>query len=232
MKKYLITSDRYLQLLKGHAHFFNKYWSSNEEVVVLCYKKPNYSLPDNFIIHSLGNQLEYGKYWTNALIPYFRSVEEKYFIILLDDLFLREPIDLETLKEMEYMMKYDGVAKACLYKIVAKHDWQDIISNNVVKINKSTETAVNYRTTLQPAIWNKKYFLKYLKPNHTAWDFEVNNIVVARSDKSVIIGPKNKRVYFKLNLILKGRVNRRGLKGVKLDYEDSQVISELVELWK
>lgn len=232
MKKYVITCDRYLILLKGVAHFFNRYWSSDEEVVILCYKKPNFSLPDNFIIHSLGDQRDYGRYWTNALIPYFNSVNDKYFMIILDDLFLREQIDLETLNEMEDMVKYNGVDKACLHKIVAKSDWEEVVSDNIVKINRATKTAINHRTTLQPAIWRKKHFLKCLKPNYSVWDFEINNINMSRLEKTVVIGPKIRRVYVKLNLILKGRINNKGLKSIKLDNEDNQIISELIKLWK
>jgi hypothetical protein len=232
MKKYVITFDKYLPLLKGFAYFFNKYWSKDEEIIVLCYEKPSFSLPDNFIIHSLGRQKNYGRYWTNALIPYFKNVPEKYFLILLEDLFLREPIDLEILKEMEDIVKRNGADKACLHKIVAKSDWEEVVSDNIVKINRATRTAIGHRTTLQPAIWSKKRFLKYLKPNYTAWDFEILNEYNARTEDSVVIGPRNKRVYFKLNLILKGRINNKGLRGVKLSDEDNQVLLELIKLWK
>ena len=234
MKKYIITSDKFLPLLKGQAYFFNKYWSPDEEVVVLCYKKPKFSLPDNFIIHSLGNQQNYGKYWTNALIPYFNSIKEHYFMIILDDLLLLKPVDIKTLEKMEDLIKYKFVDKAVLSNIVGEREYitKNTISNNIVEINKSTERAINHKTTLQPAIWNKKYFLQYLKPNYTAWDFEVKNQKIAKIDNDVVIGPVNKKVYFKLNLILKDNINYKDFNNNILNDEDKRVMMGLIKKWK
>ena len=49
------------------------------------------------------------------------------------------------------------------------------------------EQGAHYRTTLHPSIWRKDYFLKYLKPGFTAWEFEMNNFNESFIDNATII---------------------------------------------
>lgn len=229
MKKYLITSDKYLPLLRGYPYFFNKHWSSEEEVTVLCYKKPDFDLTDNFKTHSLGKQSDYGRYWTNALIPYFKAVNESYFLILLEDLFLRIAVDIDTLNEMESMVADGVVQKAHLSKPMKEGGRKKIVSDNIVEINKS-EAAVLIRTTTQPSIWNKKHFLNYLKPNRTAWQFETDAKRMASKEEAIVVAPKNSRIFHSMNILRRGRFNLRGMNGVikngYLDKEDIEVVMQ------
>lgn len=203
MKKYLITCDNYLSLLKGNFYFFNKYWSAEEEVIVLCYKKPDFYLPDNFKIHSLGNQSDYGKFWTNALIPFFKKVEEDYFLILLDDLFLCRSVDVGALNKLEELIAQGKAHKACLAKPAPKNSIRKELLDDIVEFNNSG--SLDQRTTIMQAIWNKEHFFKYLKPNFNIWNFEQNNVGQAYNEKAVVIGTKSKPVMPTSNIIIKGK---------------------------
>ena len=59
MKIYISTSDKYVHLIEPFAFLFNKFWSSEQQVVVLGYNKPDFKLPKNFEFISMGisNQL-------------------------------------------------------------------------------------------------------------------------------------------------------------------------------
>ena len=74
MKVCVTTCDQYLFLMEVFPYFFNKYWSETQEIDLLCYKKPEISLPPNFNIVSLGCQKDFGRACTTALIPYFESM--------------------------------------------------------------------------------------------------------------------------------------------------------------
>ena len=50
-----------------------------------------------------------------------------------------------------------------------------------------TQTA-RYRTSLQPAIWTKKYFLQYCKDGRNIWQFETIGYREAMRDGAHILG--------------------------------------------
>ena len=66
--------------------------------------------------------------------------------------------------------------------------------------------------SLHPAIWTKQYFLKYLTPNLTSWDFELINSNKATFDNAVILNykydyPNEPHIYSYLELYTKGNLN-------------------------
>lgn len=210
IKKYLITSDKYLFVLKEYAYFFNKFWSDKEEVIVLCYKKPDFDLPNNFKIQSLGKQPA-GRIWTNPLIPYFKNVKDECFIILLEDLFLINNVNIKLLNEMKDLVLQGKAQKACLFKIVPTKYRGKMVSDNIVEVNSLS----GFRTTINPAIWNKNHFLKYLKPDLTIWQLEQSNVRLARSEKAVVVGPTNTTVFPQIGLLRGGKIDNKAIKVIK-----------------
>lgn len=45
MKVIVSTSDKYEDVLKVYCFLFNKFWSTDQEVEVVGYKKPSFTLP-------------------------------------------------------------------------------------------------------------------------------------------------------------------------------------------
>lgn len=232
MKKYLIASDKYLPLLKGYTYFFNKYWSDEEEVMVLCYKKPDFDLPENFKIHSLGNQSDYGKYWTNALIPFFKSVEDDHFMVLLDDLFPINDVDTDTLYEMGDLIRSGKAQKAFLGRVKGG-PYGKVISKNIVEVRPGY---AEFRNTIQPSIWNKEHFLKYLKPDFTIWEFELKNYYMSNTEDDVVIISKDGPVYLFMDVIHRGKYSERGMdKNLRLGLlkqEDFEIIRDRYSTFK
>ena len=100
MKLYLITSNKYTtKLCPINVHFLNKYWN-NLDITLVGYEDvlKLTNLPSNVRTVSLGNQSDYGTNWTNALIPYFQQIPEKYFTLILDDHILLNKVDEEKIK--------------------------------------------------------------------------------------------------------------------------------------
>ena len=104
MKIIVFTSNSYLYLLPGFCELFNKYWP-NQGVTVLGYNKLEYKLPDNFSFISLGQEPG-NQYWTNGLIPYFTDLNDKYFIIILDDFFLIDYVNQDILEYLFDITKF------------------------------------------------------------------------------------------------------------------------------
>jgi len=179
------TSNAYVHLLPEFSQRFNHYWGEQQEVTVLCYDKMVRGLPANFTIVGLGKQSDFGKSWTDAMIPFFQSLKDKHFIHLLDDYYLTAKVDHNKLKMAEELMD-KGADKFDLTRDRANNEcrWLAGYADKVVM----SEQYATYRTSLQAAIWKTEYFLKYLKPARTAWDFEVVGYREAYGDGAVILG--------------------------------------------
>ena len=184
MKIYVITSNKYTRsLCPPNIHFLNKYWP-NQQISIVGYEDVNKltDLPSNVETVCLGKQNEFGKMWTNALIPYFETVAEDYFVIMLDDHFLLGPVDFSKMNIVENWVKEGKADKAMIGGGISLYLSRKISENMLL-----FDQHIDYRTSLHPAIWKKSYFLKYLKPNMTSWDFEIKNNAEARGDGAKII---------------------------------------------
>src|SRR5260370_792110 len=60
MKIYVTTSDWYNPLIPCFAYLFNRFWSPQQEVTILCYTVPDYEIPSNFLLESLGDPAAFG----------------------------------------------------------------------------------------------------------------------------------------------------------------------------
>ncbi len=180
MRIFVSTSDNYLHLLKKHSYFFNKHWHPDQKVDVLCYKVPDFELPPNYNIISLGSKS--GSSWTDPIREFITSIPEDHFVFLLEDLFIIQKVEFDLLGRMCREIRHNQASKAVLER---QYHWRMepfFINSDFMVIDQNAE----YRMTLKPAIWRKEYFLKYLKPGYSIWDFETKN-PEAKNDGAFIL---------------------------------------------
>ena len=200
MKVLVTTSDQYAFLLKPYYTLFNKYWPGNE-IIFLGFDDKNVpELPPNCSFHSLGKQEDFGKYWTDPLIPYISGLEDEYFIITVEDMMLMNHIDVKRMKLLEDEIKTQKADKALLDTHLNAHAIP--YKEGILQLKSNAP----YRTTLHPCIWRKEYFKKYLKINYTAWDFEISNMKESQTDNARIISLEGEK-----NLFESANVYRKGV---------------------
>jgi|TARA_R100001163_G_C5064292_1_gene201849 hypothetical protein len=208
LKLYLITSNKYTATLCPlNIHFLNKYWP-NLDITIVGYEEvlSLQNLPENVSVVSVGTQSDFGATWTNALIPFFKQIPESYFALTLDDHILMNEVDdakIQTIEEQFQMAEADKAMIGGGIPLSSTTDFRD----NLLLFNQD----VDYRTSLHPAIWTKRYFLKYLKPNMSSWDFELKNNDEAKYDGCRIINykydyPNEPHVFSYLELFTKGAI--------------------------
>ena len=111
MKVIVVASDKYVNLLNGYSRLFNRHWSENKQVDILCYKKPDFDLPKNFNVISLGNQDDFDESWTKGIRKYFENLEDEYFMLCLEDHFMFDDMDFEFLDRAEKEIQKEEVKK-------------------------------------------------------------------------------------------------------------------------
>ena len=211
MKLYCITCNGYIHFVPGFCKQLVKHWP-DQEITVLCYDVlPDLSgltqaERDMVTVHSLGEQSLYGRSWTDALIPYFSELEDKYFVVMVEDYHLQMDVDMNTVAAAEHHVAIGASDKVDLTGDVVKREHTMNPSDRRFVI---ADQMAAYRTSLQAAIWTKDYFLGHLKPARTAWDFELMGYREAWGDGAVIEGTREPCVVYK-NLVLKGNLLNAG----------------------
>lgn len=191
MKLIVTTSNNYMHLLQPFAYFFNKYWFERQEVIILCYDKPNFKLPENFEIVSLGNQQDYGNAWTTALIPFFKSFKDEYFSFILEDFFISNTVNKNLFKLAEEKITTNQADKV-FFNFLNNNDY---LSHKIDENFYLMKPNSRYRTSVHPFIMKTEYFLKYLIPGRTIWQYELVGMEEAKNDNHTILIPSSDILY-------------------------------------
>lgn len=172
LKIIIPTCDKYLHCIEALVYTIDKYWEDHGEVIILGYKKPNYVLPTNTTFHSMGDDRG-PKYWSDDLIKYFNHFEDEYFIYFTDDTPIIRSVNSNRIKELySHMLKDKIINKIFISGTLTENSKEyNIDGLNLVEINQNSD----YRTSVQTAIIKTTYIKKYLKPNQSPWDFELQN---------------------------------------------------------
>lgn len=216
MKIIVTTCDEYLHVLEGFIYMFNKYWSSGTEVTVLGYSVPSFDLPDNFKFISLGEQKKYGRDWTTALIPFFKQLPDEYFVFLADDIYVLN-VNKPLLQEAEKHMA-KGAEKVYLRSFPGRTFKEEKDVNFSI-----WDQDANYRLSLTPGFFRRDYFLKYLNPGKTVWQYEIQ--VAPMNDGAQILVPKQDIVSV-ANFMNKGKISASEQIS-KIKKEDLDAIKQL-----
>ena len=99
MNVYVFTSNNYLHVLKPFCFLFNKFWSDKQQVKIVGFEPPAWQMPDNFEFISLGKQRGI-KYWSDDYIDFFNSINDEYFIHMVENEFLLRPVDFDIINSL------------------------------------------------------------------------------------------------------------------------------------
>jgi hypothetical protein len=221
MKFYVSTSDKYLHLIKPFSFLFNKFWSDEQEVVVLGYKTPNFKLPNNFSFVSMGKSINNPSEWSNGLIDYFSNIEDEWFMYATEDMFLVNPVDFKSLKKLKGYTKDKSTGRIGLTNDIHIKTCFNI-TDNVVEMTQDSQ----YRISCITSIWNKEYMLKTLKRDMTPWEFEVNGTSASCNDGYRILGLNSD---FPVRICLAIRRGNFDSLDFKFDNEDRSLDGRIVD---
>lgn len=211
MRIFVPTSNNYIKYVEILKYSIDKYWSNDLDVTVLGYKAPDFDL-GNWKFHSFGEQ-KIPQDFSNDLFDYFSKIEDDYFIYLNDDGVLIDYANLELLDILISCLKY-SVGRISLsadleHRTTPNGDigwkfYDEIKDFNIIVLKQNA----NYRISTQFSIWNRKYFIKYLEPNLSPWDFEILQSEKSINDGYAILGSKDTYVLYFSHLYTGGRFGK------------------------
>ena len=201
MKILVPTCDKYTFLIEPYHLLFNKYWPGNEIVFLGFDESLAPKLPDNCSFVSLGKMADFGKVWTDPIRPYIQHEAPDHFVFSVEDMVLCDDVDIYNVEKLEYEVANGRASKAILDDHLIEASEQYFRGVNIMHRHAP------YRTTLHPCIWRKDYFLKYLKPGYTAWDFEVRNMreSILEQDVIIMLSKGTPPIFNSANIFDKGR---------------------------
>lgn len=191
----VMTSDKYMLSLRPFMYLFNKHWGWFQEARILCFKKPNFYLPDNFSIYSLGDMANYPvNRWSNAIIDYLNLHPQiGHFILMLEDYWITRTVDYRSVELLyQYAIDHPEVIKVDLcadrqFAAGAK-EYGKLGDLDLVQSDCTSQ----YHMSLMTGIWNRNQFMKIVIPDESPWQVELEgtNRLAALGDEVLVVGTK------------------------------------------
>jgi len=183
------------------AYLFNKYWSTDQQVVCLGFKQPDYELPENFSFISMADKQEGGvQEWTTYLNEFFSSIPDEHFVFACDDHLVVRPVDKELFEKIIRVCKEDDTVgrfdlTATIQLAKERHGQQTPYNNKylpITKLNQHSKQAFIYKITGQWSVWQRDYFLKNCPKHWSPWQWETIGGRAAEGDGFEILGTKDR----------------------------------------
>ena len=170
----VVSCDRYADIWPHFFRLFYKYWTDCPNQLFLGSNYVNYDDPKI-------TPLLIGKdtTWADSTKQMVERLPSEYFLLFLEDFFIRRSVNTENFVECFYALKKLKGGYLRL-RPFPKPDSHLSAYPNIGLIDEGAP----YRLALQAAIWRKDVFLELVQPGESAWDMELKGS--RRSDRSPV----------------------------------------------
>ena len=159
------SCDKYSDLWPPFFQLLKEYWPDNSCKIILNTESKGYSLP-GLNIHSFAlGKASYGK----RMISHLSLIKTPYVLLLLDDFFLRRPVDTAMLINIIEKMDAEENIAAMTFDENPFYfkDCDEFMG--FVKLKKHAP----YKLNMQAGIWRTETLKKYWAPNDNPWIWEI-----------------------------------------------------------
>lgn len=165
----VLSCDKYSDIWPVFYSFFFKYWN---DCPFKIYNASNHLSFDHPRVTSIHSGMDSD--WSSETKAILEQIKEKYVIVILDDYFIYQPVDMATLlNSLRVMKKFDALFLKLFcfpqsHRSLWEYDKLDEASF-MGKIRNGQE----YRINLQLGAWNKEMFHNLLIKGESPWEFEL-----------------------------------------------------------
>ena len=170
IKIYVLGCAKYADLFKEFTERFQKYWGSP----FLAYISP-YDI----------------ERWSNGVIDFLNSIDDEYFILLHEDFYLTELVDLETINKLYKLAVEEKADRVSLMGNHSPERTEKVSWYNVYKPNQP------YQVSFEASVQRRGFLLDHLRPNENPWDSErhpikrgVNGKILTSDKPCIFYGDK------------------------------------------
>jgi hypothetical protein len=167
----VLTSNKYVNILPGFAHFMDKFWPDERQpVTVMRYDVRPPKLPQRYATPAVGKQADFS--WSAGLLAHLSNFHGSHVLLMLEDYYLTQPVDRELIGKLwEWMIDHPNVAKLDLSGDRLKTPYTPAEMVHGVQLIESAPDAP-FQASLQAAIWRRDFLMDCLVPGETPWEFE------------------------------------------------------------
>ena len=107
--------------------------------------------------------------WSSNLKYALESIETKYVCLMLEDFFLRSPVEHSRFL---HCLRFAECNNADMVRLIKK---PTIYATKGIRDMFISELSINapYRVSCQASLWKREALLAILEPGETAWEFEI-----------------------------------------------------------
>ena len=162
------TCDSYDDLWEPFFTLLQRYWPNFDYDVYFCTESKQYSFP-GFNIHCPLNEPKTST-WSQRLIDLLHVIPTENVIFMLDDFWLKAPVNVERLKSLmecfaaDKQMGHISLLHESASALEPSEKYPDLVEYPKKR---------PYRITAQVGLYRKNYLLKVLRAFESAWAFEV-----------------------------------------------------------
>ena len=158
------TCDSYEDLWHPFFKLLDEYWPDNNCRIILNTETKSYSYNNLDIVSYSVGKSPYGE----RMIRNLEKIKTPFTLLLLDDFFLRRPINSIVLHEMVNEMEKDKDI-AALY--CDKNDYTN--DNTICNVFYQIKQRAPYKLNMQAGLWRTATLRKYWNPKDNPWIWEI-----------------------------------------------------------
>lgn len=209
----VVSCDKNIEMVQIFFEFFEKFWDDCPYDIFLSMEEKKADLNEKII--QINDNCKTG--WCGRVQKCLEMIPSKYVLIMLDDFFIEENVNMPLLDEYVEYMEQRNAAQITLTPIRNELDESGSKNKHLVLRNRWG----HYKTCLQCGIWNRKDFISLLKEKESPWEFELfGNIrsficnkefyaVISNADKPIKYNDGFLAVQGKINLPEKRRLEKK-----------------------
>lgn len=164
----LSTCDDYSDVLDLFLYTFALNWPiESQDVYVNCESVGYLKDFQDFKILNITHSRHMN--WGERVLSTVGLIDSEFFIFLLDDYVLNNPVSREELDKAVSLLKANPM-HSCVYLHYSQKisDNAESVDYKFIRLNQK----VNYRFNTLPAIWRREHFLQILRATDDPWSWE------------------------------------------------------------
>ncbi len=172
MVSVVLTSNKYRHLLENFSTLYHRFFGTDVETIVSCFKRP---LKHNFIYYRLITLGDDDLPWSQQLKKTLRRVDDDLVLLWHEDFYLKAPVEREKLKLLHAIMLADKTIKR-----IGLQSVKDGYENCSVLYKPETYSGLyqlrenaEYLCSMELSLWRKDFLLEMIVENEDHHQIEI-----------------------------------------------------------